>query len=248
MQLQDLEIFQQLFELRSINATARALGFAQSNITARLQSLEREFDIRLFTRSHQGIVPTTAGAKFYRYALDTLRATAQVRTQIHRQTEQPHAIISTLLFNYLINYRRTLQLNDYQYQLMSSTDIQQLNHTTAATVITYAHFQQPNYVAGPVKYFRAAVLTAKDSSMPSLPLLVNSDRHCPFRARSLRLASQISRRVQEIDSWDAIINLVQSGRGIALLPEYLAATNNLTQLANIPRFRIPYRTYTRPTE
>lgn len=247
MQLQDLEIYRQLYELRSINATAHALGFAQSNITARLQSIEREFDAHLFTRSHQGIIPTAAGTTFYHYAVATLHATNQVREQLRLRSEKPQAIISTLLFNYLINYRRTLQLDDFQYQLMSSTAIHQLDHTHAAAVITYADFQQGDYESGPVQYIPAAVLTDKDATS-DLPLLVNSDHQCPFRARSLPLARRASLSVQEIDSWDAIIDLVRSGRGIALLPEYLATTGNLAQLDGLPRYRVPYRTFTRPAQ
>lgn len=61
MQLQDLEIFIRLYQLRSLNQAAKSLGFAQSNMTVRLKHIESEFGVRLFTRDHRGLTPTQNG-------------------------------------------------------------------------------------------------------------------------------------------------------------------------------------------
>lgn len=54
MQLHDLKVFKTIYETGSINKTAQILGFAQSNITARLKVLENEFSTSFFQRSPKG--------------------------------------------------------------------------------------------------------------------------------------------------------------------------------------------------
>ncbi len=188
--------------------------------------------------------PHQAGTEFYAYATAALKATARLRAHLHPDNARPQAIISTLLFNYLTSYRHVLSLQDYQYQLLSSTAIHTLTNTRVATVITYAQFQQPDYQPGPLHYLPAMFLRAP-SATPSLPLLINSDQQCPFRARSLHFAAHHPVTTQAIDSWAAIINLVRAGQGVALLPAYLTQDDTLTRIPGTPGYRVPYRTYTR---
>ena len=136
MQLQDLEIYAQLYKLRSINQTALSLGFAQSNISARLKTIEAEFDAPLFTRTPQGIVPTAAGDKFAAYAQQVLTATTAVRTALHPAAAKPEILMSSLLFDALVVQQSRYDLDAAHYTLMSSTALASLTTCTAATVVT----------------------------------------------------------------------------------------------------------------
>ena len=49
MNLNDLSIFINIYETGSLNQSAKALGYAQSNISARLQAIEREMGVQLFS-------------------------------------------------------------------------------------------------------------------------------------------------------------------------------------------------------
>lgn len=247
MQLQDLTIFEQLYQLRSINATAKALGFAQSNITARLQQLEAEFDVTFFQRSYHGLTPTQQGTQFYQYARQTLAATAQLKAQLHPVTQRPTVIMSELLFNRLVGAKKQFDLGHYQFQLLSSTAIHQLQQPTADLIVTYAQFQHPDYLTGAAHYLPAAFLTAAGAAT-DLPYLVNQDQQCPFRARTLQFLNHNFTQVQEIDAWTSILDLVKSGQGQALLPSDLLQTTTLQITHRNHRFRIPYRRYTRKAD
>lgn len=243
MQLQDLQIYTKLYEQRSINRVARLMGFAQSNVTARLKVLEDEFGVQLFTRSYQGITPTTSGEQFYQYAQTVLRATAAVRKQMHPAPRKRQIIMSTLLFNLLVVQQGKFTLATNSFALKSSTEIVNLSDSKADLVVTYANFHNAGYRETESARLKAAFLT-NGKPAPGAPYLVNSDKHCPFRARTLRFLHDMT-QVKEIDSWDSIIGLVKAGRGIALLPDYLVVSDDLHRQVPSHQFRVPYATFVR---
>lgn len=245
MQLQDLEIYAQLYKLRSINQTALSLGFAQSNISARLKAIEAEFDAPLFTRTPQGIVPTAAGDKFSAYAQQVLTATRAVRKALHPAAAKPEILMSSLLFDALVVQQNRYDLDAAHYTLMSSTAMAALTTCTAATVVTYAPFHVADYALTDRGRLDAAFLQAPGIAPERVPVLVNADRLCPFRRRSLKFVKQDRSRVQEIDSWASILQLVESGRGVALLPRYLAAKHHLVVAWPAHHYQVPYATWTR---
>lgn len=246
MQLQDLSVFKQLYELRSINRVAQTMGFAQSNITVRLQVLESEFGAQLFTRSAQGITPTANGERFYKYAQQVLHETASVKAQMQAVKPGRKVAISELLFNYLVIAKQQMTLADGDFQIVGSSAL--LQHTPDVDeVVTYANFNDDRYLQFQTQYLPAGVLAAPTVDVRSLPFLINKDKACPFRARTLRMLRP-GQDVLEIDSWASIIALTQSGRGVALLPLYLADENQLEQVMVNRRFRVPYKYYQRRGE
>ena len=243
MQINDLKLFVALFERGSINAVARADHFAQSNLSVRLQKLEAELGVVLFTRTPRGIEPTPAGETVYRYAKTVLAETHRLHQALAPQQSKRTVIISELLFNYLVTWRHQLSLAQNDFQLRSSTAIGQLQTPAADLVITYANFRGAGFLAGPVRYLPARFLAAKP--VPDLPVLVNADRHCPFRKRSQAYLRDHPRPLIEIDSWASILALVKQGRGMALLPDYFADRDQLTDAAPGHHYRIPYRSWHR---
>ncbi|MTV81382.1 LysR family transcriptional regulator [Secundilactobacillus folii] len=247
MQLQDLQIYTKLYEQHSINRVARLMGFAQSNVTARLRALENEFNVRLFNRSYQGIAPTSNGQVFYKYAISVLKATEQVREKMFQNQSSPkrRVVMSTLLFNLLVTQQGKFSLAENTFDLLSSTAILQLTDETVDLVVTYANFQNPAFQQVSSHNLTALFLGCQQHEENEAPFLVNSDKHCPFRARTLRYLHQDMAAVQEIDSWDSIIGLVKAGKGIALLPDYLMAREDLVQIKQLPQFKVPYSTFVR---
>ena len=98
MQIQDFSIYRELYERRSINQTAQALQYSQSNITARLKSWEDELQVQLFIRSNRGLMPTTAGELTYQYVQTVLTATENLKAKLSEQTGHD-VLISELLFS-----------------------------------------------------------------------------------------------------------------------------------------------------
>jgi DNA-binding transcriptional LysR family regulator len=61
MRTQDLRVFMQLAEAKSLHRAAQKCGLTQSAITKIVQRLESEFGVQLLDRSGRGIALTTAG-------------------------------------------------------------------------------------------------------------------------------------------------------------------------------------------
>lgn len=240
MQTQDLKIYTQLYELRSINKTAQTLQYSQSNITARLQALENELQTQLFRRSFQGLQPTAAGELTYTYAQQVLAATAHLTAQLHETNARQSVVISELLFNYLVVEQQRFDLKDYDFQIKSSTAIATLADTATPLIITYADFHHPAYTEMKRNWLTSAFVSC-DGQLNDRPYLINSDTHCPFRRQTL--ATVPAAATLAVDSWNSIITLVQQGRGVALLPRYVAQAHDLQPLSDYKQVRIPYRTF-----
>ncbi|VDG19554.1 hypothetical protein [Lactobacillus apis] [Lactiplantibacillus mudanjiangensis] len=241
MQIHDLEVFQTLYERRSINQTAKVLRYSQSNITARLKALEAELQTPLFIRSYQGLQPTKAGELTYQYTQTVLQATRQLRTQLQAKTKIQTVTISSLLFNYLVVQQRRYSLTNYQFKIASSTAIATATHLDDPLVITYANFQNDRYLLSSTDWLTTQLLSS-DGEIDKRPYLVNSDQYCPFRQRTLAMATDTD-QVLAIDSWESLIELVQQGQGVALLPKYLVAQKQLVPVADSNTIKLPYRTY-----
>ena len=81
MELRQLRYFVRVVELGSIGRAAIDLDMVQSALSQQISRLESELSTRLLQRTQRGVVPTDAGAGFFREAKLTLRHAEQaVRT------------------------------------------------------------------------------------------------------------------------------------------------------------------------
>ena len=66
--LRKIEAFCKVCEHRSFSKAGEALFLSQPTVSAHIQSLERDFDVRLLDRMGRTVLPTPAGVVLYRYA------------------------------------------------------------------------------------------------------------------------------------------------------------------------------------
>src|SRR5690625_4207351 len=59
MNLKDLKIFVTVAEEKNISKTAEKLNYVQSNISSRIQNLEKKFATKLFYRNKDGMILTS---------------------------------------------------------------------------------------------------------------------------------------------------------------------------------------------
>ncbi|HEH1983089.1 TPA: LysR family transcriptional regulator, partial [Staphylococcus aureus] len=84
-------------------------------------------------------------------------------------------------------------------------------------------------------------LYSNGSNYDKEPLLINKDEFCPLRKITLDIKLD-SQRVMEFDSLAAIINLVEQGKGKALLPMTFENKRDIVQdISKI--FEVSYYTY-----
>ncbi|WP_027417757.1 LysR family transcriptional regulator [Aneurinibacillus terranovensis] len=82
MELRHLYTFKVVTEVRGFTRAAEILGYAQSSVTAQIQSLEEELGTPLFDRLGKKVVPTDAGQRLLPYALEIIKMHASAKDAI----------------------------------------------------------------------------------------------------------------------------------------------------------------------
>jgi len=102
-----LKVFIAVAHQKSISLGAESLGFTQSNVTLRIQQLEKTLGYELFHRVPKGVILTKEGEKLYPLALEIVRkveeATLKMKNISHQTllrigTSQANATIRLLPF------------------------------------------------------------------------------------------------------------------------------------------------------
>src|SRR5215211_6256009 len=82
MELRQLETFRTVAAELSFTRAASALDYAQSSVTAQIQALEAELDVRLFDRLGRRVALTDAGTRLLEYAERLLSLAEEARTAL----------------------------------------------------------------------------------------------------------------------------------------------------------------------
>src|ERR1700730_1618297 len=82
MDAADLRVFQSVADTGSMNKAALVLNTVQSNVTARIKSLEDEVGFALFERTSRGVTLTAAGRRLLPFAARAARLLDDARRAI----------------------------------------------------------------------------------------------------------------------------------------------------------------------
>jgi Transcriptional regulator len=82
MNTETLKMFILIVQKGSITAAAKELGYAQSNISTKVQHLEEELNTKLFYRNRRGITLTDSGQELFKQAVKIVSLTEQTINQI----------------------------------------------------------------------------------------------------------------------------------------------------------------------
>ncbi|WP_040949827.1 LysR family transcriptional regulator [Gorillibacterium massiliense] len=89
MNIENIEAFVYVIHFGSFNKAAEALYLSQPSVTARIQTLERELDCRLFDRQGKQIQITEEGRRFLPYAQQLLLTYQKGKLHINRKNALP---------------------------------------------------------------------------------------------------------------------------------------------------------------
>ncbi len=234
----DLIIFKNVYEEKSINKAAIKLMYAQSNISQRISKLEEELGVNLLLRTNKGIGTTEFGEDFYIYCKKVLKDTNSIKNRF--KNKNTSILCSELLFNYL-SEKEEISINEQNISIVSSKSIEksiEMNHYDK--VISFTKLDKPIFSLNKINSIdlKFYINTLSDTK---IPLLINKDELCPIRQLSLKYIDS-SRQIIEIDSLASIINLVELGKGIALLPSIFENKRNLLRLTP-ETYKVNYYTY-----
>jgi DNA-binding transcriptional LysR family regulator len=82
LELKDLSCFVSVYETGSFSRAAGALRTAQSQVSERIQKVERLIGAPLLQRLHRRVVPTKKGELFYQHAKRVLRGVAELEAAV----------------------------------------------------------------------------------------------------------------------------------------------------------------------
>lgn len=83
-----IEAFCKVCELRSFSKAGEALFLSQPTVSAHIQALERDFEVRLLDRMGRTVLPTPAGVVLYRYATQAFSHLETARAEIRALSQE----------------------------------------------------------------------------------------------------------------------------------------------------------------
>lgn len=236
MEFKDLEIFQVVAKTGTITAAAEELKYVQSNITARIQKLEKELNTHLFNRHPRGMKLTPEGKKLLIYSEKILTLTNEMKKVIQSKNEPAGKLeIGTVetviqLPHILSTYNKKYQ--DVDLSLISgvTNQLQEdvLTHKLDGAFVTETDLH-PDLVAHEV--FNEELVLISDTSTTSLeelktkPFLCFS-KGCGYRARLEKWYKDENvdlQKTMEFGTLETILSSVMVGLGVTFVPKSTVA-------------------------
>lgn len=243
MNLRFVEAFYWAATLKSVTRAAEKLFVTQSALSSRIAALEAEFGCLLLDRRGRQLRLTAAGVRFLNHAQRLLSLEGDIKSEmgaeVSRATVLRVGAIESVLHSWLIDWVQQLRGSHPELELeltVETTPVltEQLRRGTidlgfaalpvaADGVRTRALAPMPMAFVGHRERHRARrysmqalaqfdLLTFQRGSQPHVALL-----------DVMRAAGLESRRVHTISSISAMVQLVETGFGIATLPQAAAA-------------------------
>jgi LysR family transcriptional regulator, cell division regulator len=236
MNTQDLKIFEAVAANGSFTKAAEVMFTVQSNVTARIKNLEDEFGAELFTRTTRKVQLTSAGETLMQYhkkishLIDEAKRDIQNAGQIIGSLkvgciDTTMALKAPEIINLFAEKYPDVEL-EFKSAMRTALINDVLNYKLDAAFVSapvnmpeleQIHIKDEQLVIlAPAKYTKLTDVTTKH------PLtIIVFDQGCIFRARlETWLGSKgiIQYKPIVLNSIEGIINFVESGLGISILP------------------------------
>lgn len=244
MELSDLETFAAVARLGGITRAADDLNTVQSNVTARVQTLEREIGVRLFERHNRGMTLTSAGKRLLPYA-ERFSVLAREAADAARDDGTPRGPLSIGSMETTAAVRLPPILARY-HESFPRVELSLRTAPTAALIQEVLDgLLDGAFVAGPVEHpdllttkaFTEELVLVTAARWKALPALLAAKRAsgisilvfrtgCSYRQRLEQILAEMgwpcASRL-ELGTLDGIIGCVSADMGVTLLPRAVAA-------------------------
>ncbi len=251
MNLRFVEAFYWVASLKSISRAADKLFLTQSAMSSRISTLEEELGVLLLDRRDKQFKLTTAGARFLVYAQRLLELQREVKSEMG--SGAPLAVsmrigaIESVLHSWLIPWLEKLRRDQpgLELDLTVETTPILMDHIQRGTLdLVFAALpasadgvrnralpaMEMAFVGNPVLHKKREYRLDELAEMELLTFQKGSQPHVTlldlFRQHQME-----PKRVHAISSISAMVQLVQGGFGVALLPR--AAVLRLTGFASL---------------
>ncbi len=238
MEFCQLKTFRLVAAYQSFSKAAAELHLTQPAVTQQIKRLEAEIGELLFDRSGRNLCTTPAGEVFLTYAHQILNLTDQAFETVRQYSSQKGRLIiaagtTNTIFrlpHILQAYRKEHPQIEIQIRNGDSKLTTQLVYDNAIDLglVTTINsndlllqvlpiFQDPIWLVGPPNYSTA--ITIADLEKESLILFRSGSGFRVFLEENFHRNHFTPKISMEMESIEAIIRLVQTGFGLAFLPE-----------------------------
>ncbi|MFT7820504.1 LysR family transcriptional regulator [Bacillus siamensis] len=254
MESGDLKIFQAVARKGSISKAAESLHYVQSNVTNRIQQLERQLETQLFYRTNRGMTLTPAGESLLKDADRILQLLyeAQKNAQEAGHPNGPLRIgsLETAAAIHLPQFFTEYCRRYPKVQLSLSTGD---THTLVQRVLQYE--LDGAFVYGPVEHedlkqsavFQEELIVVSNVREGSLQNLLREPilffaAGCSHRRKIKNILKEEAvpeHKIIEFGTLEAIIGAVQAGLGVSFLPA--SAARYFKNRENLFHHQLPER-------
>ena len=242
MDLRQLTTFTTVANERSFTRAALTLNYAQSSVTAQIQSLEDELGVPLFDRLGRRVALTEAGRRLQDYAARMLALAEETRAAVTERAEPSGTVVIGVVES-LCTYRlppllrayrqrypqvrlllHTLPLTDPWRGLLDGTMDAGLTlgeTPTAPGIVQEPLPSEPLVVIAAPEHHLASAERVAPLDLENEPVLL-TEGACGYRGLfegALNRAGVHPAATLEFGSVEAIKQCVMAGLGIAVLPE-----------------------------
>ena len=248
MELRQLETFRVVAKTMSFTRAATTLNYAQSSVSAQIQSLEDELEVTLFDRLGRRTVMTDAGERLLRYADQMLELAKEAQIAVSSGTEPagtltisaPETLCAYRLPPVLQRFRQEYPLVDLVFKPMAAAsdwEDQLSEGAVDAMIMIDAPLRSPSAVVELLVVEPMRMVTYPDHPLFGLSKVRPADLRgetmllteagCSYRAifeRLLHKDKTYLSSILEFHSVEAIKQCTMGGLGIAVLPEVAVTT------------------------
>ncbi|QEC76127.1 LysR family transcriptional regulator [Mucilaginibacter ginsenosidivorax] len=237
MNTNDLKIFEAVAANGSFTKAAESMFTVQSNVTARIKSLEEEFGTELFTRTSRKVELTAAGQTLMQYSKQVGHLIEEAKKNIQNADqvkghikigciETTMALKAPAIINHFADTYPEVEL-EFRSAMAGSLISDVMNYKLDAAFVP-APVNIPELEQVMIKEEQLVILAPagikniNDAIAVSPLKIVVFDQGCVFRARlESWLGSKGIIRYKSIvvNSIEGIINFVEAGLGVSILPE-----------------------------
>lgn len=248
MEINDLKIFQVVAYEKSISKAALKLGYAQSNITARIKLLENKLNTTLFIRNNKGTTITPSGEKLLKYTDKILELIDEINVEFIPTkvsstlkigaTQTISASILPKLFSLFYDQNPQVSLvlkTEKQKALVDMVIKGDLDGAFITDEITSSKIK--NIIAFKEELALISSFSINDTNNLTTPIIGISDINCPYRKllhKWLIYEGFKHANIIEFDSLESIIKGISEGLGVSILPKSILPKNSNFFLYNLP--------------
>lgn len=254
MTLQQMEYIVALDKYRHFVLAAEACGVTQPTLSAMIQKLEEELDVKIFSRDRKNISPTAIGEKIIRQARIALNETQRIREVVADESSSMNGslrigilptIAPYLVPDFIYHFRNTYpNVNLSIDEKENKSLVQDLRFGNLDIAITTPPEAQANileipvYVEKFVAYFSERCSKARqiiaNGNLPSEHMWILKEGHClPNSGINFCKNKDIGNHIYEAGSIDTLIKIVDKNGGYTIIPELHISTLSEEQKKNI---------------